>query len=52
MFEVVNTDGKARVGKLSVKGKSVETPFFMPVATKGVGKFVSSSAFLFIEPQH
>jgi queuine tRNA-ribosyltransferase len=45
MFEVVNQDGKARKGKLTVKGKVVETPFFMPVATKGVGKFVSASEY-------
>tara|TARA_Y100000310_G_scaffold341982_2_gene443193 strand:+ start:1074 stop:2150 length:1077 start_codon:yes stop_codon:yes gene_type:complete len=45
MFEVVSKDGKARVGRLSVKGKVVETPFFMPVATKGVGKFVSASEY-------
>ncbi len=45
MFEVISKEGNARTGKLSVKGKTVETPFFMPVGTKGVGKFVSASEY-------
>tara|TARA_Y100000310_G_scaffold114564_1_gene113044 strand:+ start:1791 stop:2858 length:1068 start_codon:yes stop_codon:yes gene_type:complete len=45
MFEVISKDGKARRGVLTVNGKSAQTPFFMPVATKAVGKFVSSDDY-------
>jgi queuine tRNA-ribosyltransferase len=46
MFKVTATQGKARVGILETKsGKKVETPFFMPVATKAVGRFVSSDDY-------
>lgn len=33
---------KARVGKLIVRGKEIETPFFMPVATKASVKHISN----------
>jgi len=45
MFELLNKDGKARLGKLSVRGKEIETPMFMPVATKAVGKFITSDDY-------
>ncbi len=35
MFELYKTDGKARLGKLSLAHGEVETPIFMPVGTVG-----------------
>jgi len=40
-FKIIATDGKARMGVLKVGKRKAETPFFMPVATKGTVKFVS-----------
>jgi len=51
MFEILVKDGKARKGVLTVNGKKAETPFFMPVATKAVGKFVSSDDYHAVETQ-
>ena len=34
MFKLVKKNGKARLGQLITKSGTVETPFFMPVATK------------------
>ena len=45
MFELINQDGEARVGKLKARGKEIETPFFIPVATKAVGKFITSDDY-------
>jgi len=42
MFELVKKDGSARLGLLKTKSGSAETPFFMPVATKGSVKYISS----------
>ncbi len=41
MFKLVSVDGEARVGFLKTKHGVIETPFFMPVATKGNIKFLS-----------
>ena len=41
MFELTNTDGNARAGILHTKHGKVETPFFMPVATKGAAKHLT-----------
>jgi queuine tRNA-ribosyltransferase len=35
MFEIVVEDGSARAGRLSTRRGTVETPFFMPVITRG-----------------
>ncbi|MEA3399497.1 MAG: tRNA guanosine(34) transglycosylase Tgt [Patescibacteria group bacterium] len=35
MFEIKHQDGKARVGKLHTEHGVVDTPFFMPVGSKG-----------------
>jgi queuine tRNA-ribosyltransferase len=45
VFDVKFKDKKtaARVGVLKTRSGSVETPFFMPVATKGAAKFIDSS---------
>jgi queuine tRNA-ribosyltransferase len=40
-FEITNQDGKARIGKLKLKSCTVETPFFMPVATKTAFKYMT-----------
>lgn len=42
MFEITATDGNARCGVLKTKSGRYETPFFMPVATKGTGKYLDS----------
>jgi len=41
-FKISYKNGKARVGKLATKSGEIETPFFMPVATKGTVKYISS----------
>ena len=42
MFEISNREEKARTGKLTINNCSVETPFFMPVVTKGAAKFIDN----------
>ena len=44
MFEIIVKDDKtrARVGLLSTDHGKIETPFFMPVATKGAVKYVDN----------
>ncbi|MSR86529.1 tRNA guanosine(34) transglycosylase Tgt [Candidatus Woesearchaeota archaeon] len=46
MFSLVKEDGNARVGILKTAHGEVETPFFMPVATRGVGRFVSAEDYI------
>jgi len=43
-FKILHKDGKtkARVGVLKTKSGKIETPFFMPVATKTAAKHISS----------
>jgi queuine tRNA-ribosyltransferase len=41
MFKITSEQGKARTGILSTKHGKIETPFFMPVATKMTAKLVS-----------
>ncbi|MCA9477582.1 MAG: tRNA guanosine(34) transglycosylase Tgt [Nanoarchaeota archaeon] len=43
MFKIVHQDGKARVGRLQTAHGTVETPFFMPVASKASVKAMSGS---------
>ena len=45
IFEVKNKDknSKARIGILNTRHGKLETPFFMPVATKAAAKYISSS---------
>ncbi len=40
-FKIAATDGRARTGILKIGNIRAETPFFMPVATKGTVKFMS-----------
>ncbi len=42
MFNVIQKKGKARRGKLVLPHGEIETPFFMPIATKGAVKTLSS----------
>jgi len=42
MFEIINQKGMARRGKLTTAHGTIETPFFMPIATKGAVKSLSS----------
>ncbi len=42
MFELLKTTGKARRGKIKLAHGEIETPFFMPIATKGAVKTMSS----------
>ncbi len=42
MFELLSTNGKSRRGRLTLPHGIVETPCFMPIATKGAVKTLSS----------
>jgi len=44
VFQITHKDKKsnARIGILNTKSGSVETPFFMPVATKAAAKFITT----------
>lgn len=41
-FELLHTDGAARLGRLTTPHGAIDTPFFMPVGTQGVVKTLSS----------
>ena len=41
MFKLIHKDKEARLGKLKTRHGIVNTPFFMPIATKGSAKHVS-----------
>ncbi|MEK7451841.1 MAG: tRNA guanosine(34) transglycosylase Tgt, partial [Patescibacteria group bacterium] len=43
MFELIKQNGKARRGRFTTAHGVTETPFFMPIATKGAVKTLSSS---------
>jgi queuine tRNA-ribosyltransferase len=45
MFKIIKEYGNARSGILEVNGRKAETPLFMPVATKAVGRFVASEEY-------
>ncbi len=45
MFKITHQDGKARVGKLKTAHGTIETPFFMPVATKATGKYITTDDY-------
>jgi len=50
-FKLLNTDGEARHAQMSVNDKRVETPMFMPVATKGTVKTLISEELEELEVQ-
>jgi len=41
-FKIIHKDKQARIGILQTKSGKVETPFFMPVATKAAAKFLNT----------
>ncbi|MDD3085335.1 MAG: tRNA-guanine transglycosylase, partial [Candidatus ainarchaeum sp.] len=41
MFKIEKEEGLARVGTLKTTHGKIKTPFFMPVVTKGAGKFLT-----------
>lgn len=43
MFTIKSKDGKARTGVIKTRHGEIETPFYMPVATKGAVKYMESS---------
>jgi queuine tRNA-ribosyltransferase len=45
MFTITHKEGKARSGILKGPKGEAQTPFFMPVATKAVGRFVSTDDY-------
>ena len=45
MFKITAEDGNARAGKLKLTHGTIKTPFFMPVATKAVAKFIDAGDF-------
>jgi queuine tRNA-ribosyltransferase len=45
MFKIIKKSGKARAGILKTKSGKIETPFFMPVATKAAPKYLSFEDF-------
>ena len=45
MFTITSEEGNARTGILKGPKAIAETPFFMPVATKAVGRFVSTDDY-------
>ncbi|MFH1173731.1 MAG: tRNA guanosine(34) transglycosylase Tgt [archaeon] len=45
MFTITAKDGNARAGMLETKTGKMETPFFMPVATRAVGKSIGSDDY-------
>ncbi|MBD3249876.1 tRNA guanosine(34) transglycosylase Tgt [Candidatus Woesearchaeota archaeon] len=42
MLKLINTDNQARTGILKTKTRNIETPFFMPVATKTAVKYIDN----------
>lgn len=46
MFKVINEEGSARQGKLKTSHGIIESPFFMPVLTKGAAKHVSQEELI------
>ncbi|RJQ17078.1 tRNA guanosine(34) transglycosylase Tgt [Candidatus Woesearchaeota archaeon] len=51
MFKITHEHGSARTGTLKTRHGTVETPFFMPVATKAVGKFVGVDDYALAKTQ-
>lgn len=45
MFKITAEEGNARTGKLKLAHGTIKTPFFMPVATKAIAKFIDAGDF-------
>ncbi len=50
-FDLLSTDGDARYGMLKTRSGKVKTPFFMPVCTRGTGKFIGIDDYNKIKSQ-
>jgi len=50
-FELIKTDGNARLGKIYTKHGTIETPVFMPVGTQGTVKAITKEQLLDINTQ-
>jgi len=50
-FELIKTDGEARLGKIYTRHGVIETPVFMPVGTQGVVKAITKDQLLDTKPQ-
>ncbi len=44
-FKITHTDGQARIGQLNTAHGVIETPFFMPAATKATGKVITTDDY-------
>jgi len=44
-FTVLHRNGKARIGRLHTPHGIIETPFFMPAATKATGKVITTDDY-------
>ena len=45
-FTLTHQDKNARVGILTTAHGSIETPFFMPAATKATGKYITTDDYV------
>jgi len=45
MFQITHQDGSARIGQLTTAHGTIETPFFMPAATKATGKVITTDDY-------
>ncbi|MFA5174300.1 MAG: tRNA guanosine(34) transglycosylase Tgt [Candidatus Pacearchaeota archaeon] len=43
VFKITHKDKKARIGIISTKSGDIETPFFMPITTRGAAKFLNTN---------
>ncbi|MDQ7056146.1 MAG: tRNA guanosine(34) transglycosylase Tgt [Persephonella sp.] len=50
-FELLKTDGNARLGRIYTSHGEIETPVFMPVGTQGTVKAVTKEQLLSTKPQ-
>ena len=50
-FELIKTDGNARLGKIYTKNGIIETPVFMPVGTQGTVKAITKDHLIDINAQ-
>jgi len=41
MFEIIKREGNRRIGRLKTRNGEIDTPFFMPIATKGAVKNIT-----------
>jgi queuine tRNA-ribosyltransferase len=49
MLKIETEDQDARAGLLKINGRTIKTPFFMPVATRAVGKYIGTDDYKAIQ---